>query len=885
MRHGTTMVRAALGAAVAVGVAAGLQGATARADDGDRIAVPGGRLALPLPLAGAADPALAARWAAAHHDDEAAPAGITPTDGKGGQAFDGASAAAQAGGDCRPADLAEGATAGRLADGDCRWGQLTGVRDASFVDVYALALSDRSRVQLTASAPGFDVLLQLRDARYALVASAEAAAGAAADIAAVLPAGRYVVVVTSAGEGVVATGDYGLTTATGIDDAPTDCRPQALAPSAAVDGNLGASGCRGFDHFGRRWWTGEADVYAVTLAAPGMLSLEVTASGHVPPRMAVFTRTGLTLINDTFVGVEPEAVTELLVALPAGTFHVLVYADAPDQSGPYRLTTTFADATAACRPVEATLGDDLAGTLDHGCRLAHLNNGSYYDNAMDVVAVTVPQDGILTFGLSATGFAPLLFLYDELHRPLVDGPFGDGFRATMSPGRYVVAVATENRAVGGYTLQLDFAPDGRPCSVRPLAFGTAVDGVIDAGDCAFAEFNAILPYGQGIDVYAVDVPVRGEIDIALTSTAIDPFLALFGGPLVEGNELVYFLATHDDVDILRDTNARLKIPVWPGRYLLAALSATTEGGKGAGAYRLDPRFTPQAAPGCATADLAPGAQVSADLDGSECRAFDRDRTRYTISPQDRYRVEIATAGVLALHLNAPSFSPRLQVSIGPFVDAFGTDYDPRLLGNDARLQFVAQPGTYWIDVEEAGGARTATGAYTLATTFAPRPPCSAVTALDALPARRDGTIGDEDCLLGDPPLAAQLTSPVDYYRFTVHEVGALRVKMTSTAVDPALYLIDARWSILAAHANIDGQDTDSELVLDAIAPGTYVVAAISTDPDGRGAYALEVDFTPLPFEAPTPGGPSPTATPRPAEPTPTPSGGRSTIYLPFTRRS
>lgn len=883
MRQATMVMRAALGAGLAMVVASGVQAATARADDGARLAMPSGRLARARPLAGAADPALAARWSAAVRVDDPVVADAAPAGGKGGQAFDGATAAAQAGGDCRPADLAEGATTGRLADGDCRWGQLTGLSDASLVDVYALALADRGRVQLTATSAAFGVLLQLRDARYALVASAEGAAGAAAGIEAVVPAGRYVVVVTSAGAGVVASGDYALNTAIGIEDAPTGCAPQPLAPTATVDGNLGASGCRGYDHFGRRWWTGDADVHAVTLPSPGMLSLAVTATGHVPPRLAVFTRTGLTLINDTFVGTDPAAATELSVALPAGTFHVLVYADAPDQAGPYRLTTAFADATAACRPAEATLGDDLSGTLDNGCRLAHLGNGSYFDNAMDLVVVTVPQDGVLTFGLTATGFAPLLFLYDELNRPLVDGPFGDGFRATMSPGRYYVAVATESRAVGGYTLQLDFAPDGRPCSVQPLAFGTAVDGVIDAGDCAFQEFNAILPYGQGIDVYTVDVPARGEIDIALSSTSIDPFLALFGGPLVEGNELVYYLATHDDVDILRDTNARLKVPVWPGRYLLAALSATTEGGKGAGAYRLDPRFTPRAAPNCATADLAPGAEVAADLDGSECRAFDRDRTRYSISPQDRYRVDVATAGVVSLHLSAPSFSPRLQVSVGPFVDFYGTDYDPDLLGNDARLQFVAQPGTYWIDVEEAAGARTATGAYTLATTFDPRPPCSAVTALDQLPARRDGTIGDEDCLLGDPPLAAQLTSPVDFYRFTVHEVGALRVKMTSTAVDPALYLIDARWSILAAHANIDGQDSDSELVLDAIAPGTYVIAAISTDPAGRGAYALEVDFAPAPFEAPTPGAPSPTATPRPTEPTPTP-GGRATIYLPFTLR-
>lgn len=889
MRRSAVFGRAAAAFVLALLAAAGPEPAVAqRAKDGvaTRLA---GALVAPLPASDAdvrSDPRLAARWqrrvAAAGADGDAARP--RHPSAKAARPF-GRDGVVQDGGDCRPAVLAEGASVGRLADGDCRWGQLTGLSDASFVDVYALALTDRSRVRLSASSDVFDTLVQLRDARYAQVASITADAGDAAEIDVVVPAGAYVVLVTSAAEGVVAGGDYGMTLAVGVEDAPVNCTTQPLALGATVDGNLGASGCRGYDHFERRWWTGDAAVYAVALPSAGTLSLEVTAGGPAaaPPRLAVFTRTGLTLIESTFGAADPVAAATLDVALPAGTFHVLVYADATDQAGAFRLRAAFADATAACRAADAALGVELAATLDADCRLAHLGNGTYFDNAMDLVALTVPQDGVLTFSLEATGFAPLLFLYDERNRPLVDGPFGDGFRATMSPGRYHLAVATESRAVGAYRLQLDFAPDGRPCTVQAAAWGTPIDGSIDATDCAFSEFNAILPYGQGVDVYVVDVPARGNLDIGLTSSAIDPFLALFGGPLVEGNELVYFLASHDDIDLLRDTNARLQVPVWPGRYLLAALSATTEGGQGAGAYRLDPRFTPAAAPDCAVTGLEPDAQVSADLDGTECRAFDRDPARYTISPQDRYRVDVPYAGVLSIHMRAPSFSPRLQLSIGAFADPFATDYDPQLLGNDARLTFVAQPGTYWIDAEEAGGARTATGAYTLQTTFEPRPRCTAITALDSLPARRDGTIGDEDCLLGDPPLAAQLTAPVDYYRFTVHEVGSLRVRMTSTAIDPALYLIDARWSILAAHANIDGQNTDSELALDAIAPGTYVVAAISTDPEGRGAYTLDVSFAPAAFEAPTPGGP--TATPRPPEATPTPGGAaRQAIYLPLVQR-
>ena len=51
----------------------------------------------------------------------------------------------------------------------------------------------------------------------------------------------------------------------------------------------------------------------------------------------------------------------------------------------------------------------------------------------------------------------------------------------------------------------------------------------------------------------------------MNSTAMDAYLAIFGGPLVEGNQLTYFIANHDDIDPLRNTNAPLKVPRPAGR--------------------------------------------------------------------------------------------------------------------------------------------------------------------------------------------------------------------------------------------------------------------------------------------------------------------------------
>ncbi|MCC7018201.1 MAG: PPC domain-containing protein [Ardenticatenales bacterium] len=808
---------------------------------------------------------------------------------KGAQPMSGAHLA-QASGDCSPADLADGTTNGQLADGDCRWGQLTGLPDVSLVDVFRLRLATRQRVRLSGQSAAFAALLSLRDARYAPIADRAAAAeGQAAALDHVLPAGTYLLFVTNAGSGPVATGAYSLSVTLSAEDAPTGCAPVVMTVGGTVTGNLGASGCLGYDYFPRRWFTGDAALYAVQLPTAGVLTLDVAATGHVPPRLAVLTRTGLTTIDATFTETNPAALTELDVHLPAGHFLILVYADAPDQAGAFRLTSSFAPQAAACLPQPAELNTDIVATLDNDCRLAYLNNGSYFNNAADVHALTVPQDGTITIGLETRGFNGHMYILDELNQQIVDGWVDDGFSAQLPPGRFLVAVFAESTAVGGYTLRADFEPLGKACHVQPLGWNTPVDGTIDATDCAVFEFNEILPYDRGLDVYVLDVPARGEIDITLSSTAIDPYLMLFGGPTATGGGLGYFLPSNDDIDSIRDTNARLRFPIWPGRYLVAALDSPFADVKSTGAYRLAATFTPLAAPVCETAVLGLNAELSAELSGTECRAFDRDPRHYSVSHQDRYRIEVPTAGVLTVLMTAPSFSPRIQLAIGPYGDPIGADADPEQVGHQALLQFEAEPGTYWLDAEAVIRTRAITGAYTLQTTFQPRPTCAAVTDLDPLPADRAGQITVDDCVLGDPPLLAQLMSAVDYYRITLKEVGALTIDMSSTTIDPALYLIDARWEIIDANANIDELDANSQLHYDQIRPGTYYIGAISTDPGQFGPYLLRVNFEPSPLDVPT-AGPGPSATPitpEPTPPSPTPTdepGPDHTIYLPFSAR-
>lgn len=797
---------------------------------------------------------------------------------------------AQAPGDCTPAELAGGTTNGQLADGDCRWGQLTGLPDVSLVDVFRLRLPARQRVRLNGQSTAFETLLSLRDARYGpIVDRAAAAAGQSAAIDLVLPAGTYLLFVTNAGSGPVATGAYSLSVTLSAEDAPTGCMPVVMAGDGTVAGNLGASGCLGYDYFPRRWFTGDAALYTVQLPSAGVLALSVAATGHVPPRLAVLTRTGLTTIDATFTESNPAALTELSVHLPAGHFLILVYADGADQAGAFTLTSSFAPQSAACQPQPAALNTDIVATLDNDCRLAYLNNGSYFNNAADVHALTIPQDGTVTIGLETRGFNGHMYILDELNQAIVDGWVDDGFMAKLPPGRFLVAVFAESSAVGGYTLRIDFEPLGKACQVQPLGWNSPVDGAIDATDCAVFEFNEILPYDRGLDVFVLDVPVRGEIEITLTSTAIDPYLMLFGGPTAAGGGLGYFLPSNDDIDSIRDTNARLRFPIWPGRYLVAALDSPFADVKSTGAYRLAATFTPSPAPGCETAVLGLNAELPAELSGTECRAFDRDPTRYSVSHQDRYRIDVPSAGVLTILMTAPSFSPRIQLAIGPYGDPIGADADPEQVGHQALLQFEAEPGTYWLDAEAVVRTRAVTGAYTLQTTFQPRPTCAAVTDLDPLPADRTGQITVEDCVLGDPPLLAQLMSAVDYYRITLTEVGALTIDMSSTTIDPALYLIDARWEIIDANANIDELDANSQLHYDQIRPGTYYIGAISTDPGQFGPYLLRVNFEPSPLDVPTAGpGPSATpTTPEPTSPSPTPTGEPSqdhTIYLPFSTR-
>ncbi|MEO8084678.1 MAG: pre-peptidase C-terminal domain-containing protein [Ardenticatenales bacterium] len=852
------------------------------------------RHAAPLP----GDPAAAARWAAlAPTEAASSPRRPVGADKAGVDIHLGALTTAspdQSRGDCTPAVLASGATNGQLADGDCRWGQLTGLPDVSLVDVYRLQADGRQRVRLTASAPGFDALVTLRaESRYAEIVSASATgAGADAAIDVVLPAGTYFVLVTNATDsgGPVPSGAYRLDAVLGAEDEPTGCTPQPLPAGGVPGGDLGASGCLGYDYFPHRWWTGSTAVYQATLAEPGTLNLDVSATGHTAPRMVVLTRTGLTVIDTTLGDPNPVGATHLSVALPLGTFLVVVYAEDAGQVGAFGLTASVTSSAAACRPIDAALNMDIAATLDNGCRLAHLNNGGYFNNPMDLYALTVPQDGEVTFSLkSRTADVDfLMFVDNELHDRMINGPIGDGYQTTLPPGQYHISVWSTTGALGDYTLRFNYVPTGVPCQLAPLTLGATTGGDIAATDCTFADFLPDLAIPHNADIYVLDVPARGEVVLKMTSTALDPYLALFGGPLVETGYYDYFLAANDDIVFLTDTNAEIKATLWPGRYLLVALDTPLNALPGAGAYELVTKFTPQAAPApCAATALGPNAQLAAALSGDECRSFDRNPRHFSTSLEDRYVMDVPSYGVLTIKMTAPTFSPRIQLGVGPFVDPIGADADPDRRGHDALLEFVAAPGQYWLDAEEAGGIRDVTGAYALETTFVPRPTCTSITDVTPLPYDHTGAIAADDCMLGDAPLAAQITNPVDLYRVTVSEVGTLNVDLESTAIDPALYVIDARWSILEASTDIDETDTNSRIRLGPIAPGTYYLAAISTDSAGRGDYRLRVSFEPAPLVIPTPGAPVPTATTPAVEPTPSPrptatTGGR--VFLPMTLR-
>lgn len=802
---------------------------------------------------------------------------------------------------CTWTALAAGTPAsGELTAGDCRWGQLVGPDDTfqvdpSRVDLFSIVLDERSELAVTLT-PGFDAQIGLRDGGFGRLRDVTAPSGAPAVLRATLPAGRYAVTVRPALRGGAHGGSYQIAADVTAAPAGAPCTPGTLAQEGAVDGELEAR-CALFDWLPDQAFDNAAALYELVLAEPGDLSVAVTAAGGgFVPLLAIMTADrSRDLAVDASGGAgdpSPDA-SAISLALPAGRYWVLVAAAQPGGTGAFTLASQFDSAAGRCAilPADGTplaLGEAVTATLaEDGCRTGYLNEGMLHDAPARVYRVFIPQQGVVTFGLEATGFEPLVQLLNT-RLEVIPGvgtlALGNGSQLQIStPRDFLVVVQGDEGAVGDVELTVQLQPFGDDCAVQAIPPTGQASGRLDGADCNLEDWVGIADSSKA-DLYTVHLPSRGRLRIELASSDLQPYLWLLGRDRI-------FNIPADDAGT---GTAAIEQVFEPGNYLIGANSFQPA----IGDYTLRTTFTPMAAPTtCPLSPVALPAILDAELSGTECRVFDTDPTSGWPSPVDRYRLVLPTYGELSISASSEEFVLRMalfEAGTKTNVAILVADDLPAETATTLRLP----PGEYDLEIDDAFLYYPESGAYHLEVSHLPLPdprPCTEVD-LAGLPGTLvdpgyalDGELTETDCVVGDFPQTTFSQFPVDTYLVSVPQRGTLTIDLRSDDFDPRLDVLDWAYGLVLQNDDADDVFDTNSHIESAIGPGLYRIQALAVD-QGYGPYELDIIFRPEPYLPPADATPTPTSTGGPTTATPTPTATGSTpgptpvgrAYLPWT---
>ncbi len=344
-----------------------------------------------------------------------------------------------------------------------------------------------------------------------------------------------------------------------------------------------------------------------------------------------------------------------------------------------------------------------------------------------------------------------------------------------------------------------FAQDCAPIA-RLLPAGT-LSGTLDATSCRFLDGTRYIPY-------RLDLPVRGQIKIALT-----------------GNVTDFLVTVRDAAGKKVDSEASLSRPIEAGSYTVL-LNGAKPGQTGD--FKLTTGFTAEVGMLCSNFPNIGRHQVAdGRLPSSGCLALDG-------SPYEAYMLTTDGAGTLTVAVDSMEFTPIVTVrSIdGNLIAAPAASPVNVLVNGDSQYLIVIgsadKTGAYTITVGfQSGGGETCRSRKTF-------------TASDA----DANTIATDSCFITIAGSGDQ--SYYNYYNLTVPSAGMVDASAISSDFNATLNLLDADGNLLASNAGGGGYDAQFNLQssLRAQLPaGSYRLQIFSDVPSG-GAYSLKYTLTP-----------------------------------------
>jgi hypothetical protein len=334
---------------------------------------------------------------------------------------------------------------------------------------------------------------------------------------------------------------------------------------------------------------------------------------------------------------------------------------------------------------------------------------------------------------------------------------------------------------------------GQNCVPASMLPAGQISGALTASSCQLSD-------GSAYDSYRLALPVRGQIQIGLTTTP--------GGLVL----------------ILRDTTGAslaqgvsIQRPIEAGFYTLLV---NAQAGGGLGAYSVQSSFTPETGMLCNKFPAVGLNQTVNGVLGSSGCAMPSG-TLY-----EGYALSTYGWGVLSVSVTATGFTPVLIVR-----NADGT---VAASGTTSLTAVVSEESQYEIVVSTSD----TTGAYQLTTSFGPdaSETCFPQTTF-AAPGQDLNAITAGGC----STLVENGGSPTyfNYYYVQVAAAGLAEFTVAGGAFVPALGLLDAAGNSLAADSGGGGAGV-SDIRMQ-LAPGTYI--ALVSGSGTVGNYQLTYAFT------------------------------------------
>ncbi|HXS95353.1 MAG TPA: PPC domain-containing protein [Candidatus Limnocylindrales bacterium] len=327
------------------------------------------------------------------------------------------------------------------------------------------------------------------------------------------------------------------------------------------------------------------------------------------------------------------------------------------------------------------------------------------------------------------------------------------------------------------------------CPSAPLASSGTVSGNLAVESCTLSD-------GTAYDAYRVVLPLRGQLQAALTGSATAIVRDATGAQVASGTSLQTSLEA--------------------GSY------AVIVNGSAPAAYTLQTTFTAEPGMLC-TVFPALGLNQTANgsLGSSGCAAPDG-------SPYEAYSLSTFGPGTLTAKVTSSAFSPVISVRSG----------DGVLIATGAG--FVTLPVDAASSYRVVVSSSDTTGAYQIVTSLQTAAGSSCGPASSYNDSGNDSAaITPESCsvIIDDSGDQAFFT----YYLLNVTAAGLADLSATSTDFSPTLYLLDAAGNQIAIDSGGGGTAGNSRLRVQ-LAPGTYIAQVFSNYTSG-GNYSFTYQFT------------------------------------------